>query len=333
MIFEGALAVTSNTLTSIPYTILYVALALGIAGLAVSSIMVRSLEGRLTWSSFGLRTTQAVLATLGLGGAFLHAYPSTSAKDAATPNVDLVSLAYIGLIVVAFLLNNIESFEFGGLKFKRFKEEATKTVNESIAAATEVRKALRAWPQTLGTLFENFALADDDELDERWTNFKRDRLGDAKQLLANSVNDRIRLAIWIYIAEGNVIEFDDSNEINDEATTTATFRPGEGFLGQAFEEGRTLNEADAAMLPSFKTIVERRNYRGVLAVPIVLGSEKLGVLTIDRPEAEEFSDASVAIAEACAATIALALDRYTTYIDARSDQGNDVEDTESQEHV
>lgn len=320
MILEVVVHTSGDILRWAPGAVFVTLLVIGVLGFVLAFYPPPTNLRTLRSPTAGLRAVQVALTLLGALGAIARAFPFSPAKDSAIPNVDGVTLGFIGVIVAAFYLDQvkIKSLKFAGVEVETFSEEATTAVDESVAAVEVLGRLFQSWPRTIATLFDNFALATDDEaLTDLLRNFQRDRLGDAKQFIAAGISDRIRLSFWLYNPDEATIRFDISNDINDDQTKNASFRPGEGYLGRAFQEGQTLNSADATMLPSFKRIHDRTSYRGVLATPVSLGSLKLGVLTIDRPEAETFSDAGVQIAEACSAFLALALYEYNRINDDR----------------
>ena len=87
------------------------------------------------------------------------------------------------------------------------------------------------------------------------------------------------------------------------------FAPGEGITGQAFVEARAIREADGRRNPHFRFMpgLNEEQYRAFLAVPILRGLAKIGVLVVQDPVADYFSEndekALRAIASQLAATI------------------------------
>jgi signal transduction protein with GAF and PtsI domain len=156
--------------------------------------------------------------------------------------------------------------------------------------------------------------------------FVRDVLGDLKKNISTTETSAVRLALWIYDPVDDVLRFSFSNEITDEATTSRTFGPREGFLGTAFAEKRSWNEAKATELPSFVWIRRDVPYKAIAAAPVTFFDRPLGVLTADKSEDAPFGETAANLIEAAARMIAVALDEYLRSLDRL--EGTDTTPTE-----
>jgi hypothetical protein len=120
----------------------------------------------------------------------------------------------------------------------------------------------------------------------------------------------------VYEPESDDLEFLFSNEIDDERTMAARFKPGEGLLGQAFLERRMWNEPDARQIPGFKRIrtdLSIEPYDAVMCIPAFArpSDAPLGAMTFDKAGAA-FTGVGENIGSALAATCAYA---YQLFLD------------------
>ncbi len=258
------------------------------------------------------RLLQVGLAVVGLIGAIARAFAPVRAKDAAWPVFDATTLAWLGLIVVAYLLPRISEITLGdtSLKLREKADEATSGLEKTIDALADL---LQNWTNSALIYMHLLADADGDRASVLLMNYLRDRLGEARKWLSDDPSANVRISLWLFNKETDRLEFFFSNEINDVATLDATFRPGEGLMGQAFLERRRWNEPDARQIPGFKAIRKSgtEGYDAVMCVPVVNdpGDAPLGMLNVDK-RGDEFSGTAESIAVALAAQCAFAFDQY-----------------------
>jgi GAF domain-containing protein len=258
------------------------------------------------------RVLQIGLAMVGLIGAVARAFAPVRAKDAAWPVLDATTLAWLGLIVVAYLLPRISEITLGdtSLKLREKADEATSGLEKTIDALADL---LQNWANSALIYIHLLADADSDRASLLLMNYLRDRMGEARKWLSDDPSANVRISLWLFNKETDRLEFFFSNEIDDVATLEATFHPGEGLMGQAFLERRRWNEPDARQIPGFKSI--RRSgtegYDAVMCVPVVNdpADSPLGMLNVDK-RGDEFSETAESIAVALAAQCAFAFDQY-----------------------
>jgi len=92
---------------------------------------------------------------------------------------------------------------------------------------------------------------------------------------------------------------------------------GHGLIGGVAATGKTLNVRNAAqspnLLPAAKRAVQKDRQRAFLCVPIHSRGRILGTLSLGRQTAESFGDREVALVEATADQIGIALDNARLY--------------------
>jgi len=69
---------------------------------------------------------------------------------------------------------------------------------------------------------------------------------------------------------------------------SGSMKVSEGIAGLAVTEGRLINCPDVRKDPRFMSFPETRSFRSLLVAPLVLGSERVGTLSVDSSEARAF---------------------------------------------
>jgi signal transduction histidine kinase len=92
-----------------------------------------------------------------------------------------------------------------------------------------------------------------------------------------------------------------------------TLTVGQGIIGRVAASGETINVRDVTgsphLLPSAQPVVRTDHIRGFVCVPIRTRGRLLGTLSLGRQTDDPFDDREVALLEAMAGQIAIALDR------------------------
>src|SRR5256712_314978 len=108
---------------------------------------------------------------------------------------------------------------------------------------------------------------------------------------------------------------------------------GQGVIGRAVVTGQTVHltnvAASAELPPAERAVVEREGIRGFVCVPLQSRGRIPGVLSLARRTSEPFSDVEIALLEAAANQISLALDNARLYSETRS-QLDELKQTETQ---
>src|SRR2546426_386532 len=96
---------------------------------------------------------------------------------------------------------------------------------------------------------------------------------------------------------------------------------GQGLIGRVAATGRTVrvekNYADPDLLPAARAAVRRERIRGFVCVPINSRGRILGTLSLGRKILDRFEGSEVALLEATADQIGLALDNARLYSETR----------------
>ncbi len=133
-----------------------------------------------------------------------------------------------------------------------------------------------------------------------------ERMEEAKEWMGDE-DEAIRISLWWYDSAENELYFVLSNDIRDELTKNARFKPNSGLMGQAFAENRLYNIADAPTSAFYTPIRDSTpSYHGLLLAPVRIMDEPMGMLSIDRQQTATFSEAAENIAEGLTAQVAYA---------------------------
>jgi hypothetical protein len=257
-------------------------------------------------ASTAMNLTRATLALVGFVGAGLRAFPVSRKADEDFPVVDLTTLAFLVLILVAFLLPRISKIKVGDTEIELI--EAAEELKQS---AVDYSGLLQNWMFLAGYAIEELRdQTDEDDASDIFFKFVRDCLGDLKRSISTTEQSPMRLTLWIYDPRADVLRFGFSNEIDDAATMSRTFGPREGFVGEAFAEQRSWNESKATELPTFVWIRPDVPYQAIAAAPVSLFQRGLGMLTVDKADENAFGPAAANLIEGCARMLAIVLDEY-----------------------
>lgn len=116
-------------------------------------------------------------------------------------------------------------------------------------------------------------------------------------------------SVYLYDETTQELLLTANQGLNPEAVGKLRLKLGEGMTGRSLLELRTIREARAAESPYFKYIpgLREEHYQGFLAVPILHGNRRVGVLVVQDPEPDYFDEndarALRAIATQLASTI------------------------------
>ena len=262
---------------------------------------------------------QVMLAVVGFAGAYFHAFPTKALEEHQNlPVLDITTIAWIGVVVVAFVFPRITEVGFGELSVKL--GEATKSSEDFRDVTNALANLTQNWSKSALLLVDLLKECNDaGERDVLCENYARDRMGEARPFLGDSSDSVVRIAIWIYDPNEETIRFKYSPNF---VPTQKEYKPGEGFLGQAFLERRTFSEADVRVIPSYKQTRDGDPpYRGVICVPLDVGGGTIGMLTIDKGEATDFNLVSDEIARGLAAQCSYAISVRQLFPNAADEQG------------
>lgn len=106
-------------------------------------------------------------------------------------------------------------------------------------------------------------------------------------------------SVFVYNKETDELILTATFGLNQDAIGKIRMKPGEGLAGTSFLENKILNIKDQRYHPNFKYFgeVSEENYRYLLAIPLNIATQCLGVLIIQTNEPEYFSDTVISMAK------------------------------------
>jgi GAF domain-containing protein len=261
---------------------------------------------------------QIVLVTLGVAGAVAHAF--FDEHFSRHLDLDLVTVAWLGVALVGLLLPSVASVEFGDVKVKLWKlRKGAADIEQTL---TDAANLAQNWSTSAAIYLNMMQQQPSELLQEREaivSNYLRDRMGEAMGFLGDVPGEKIRIVVWLYDPEEKVLRY-SGIAVGGAPPTKDEYAPGEGMIGQAFVENfyerRTFNEADARVVPSYKNTREGSEppYKAVLCIPIRWSNEPIAMLTVDKASSTYFSQIAEDIARGLASQCAIAITQYTRAI-------------------
>lgn len=129
------------------------------------------------------------------------------------------------------------------------------------------------------------------------------------QRVVNLIAYHMRAAVcsvYLYDEEKRELVLSANQGLNAEHIGKTRLALGEGITGKALEELRTIREADARQNPNFKLIagLDEERFRAFLAVPIVRGLSRVGVIVTQDPVPDYFTENDEKALRAIAAQLA-----------------------------
>lgn len=120
-------------------------------------------------------------------------------------------------------------------------------------------------------------------------------LTDFLQRVVSTIAYHMRAAVcsvYLYDEDSRELVLSANQGLNPALIGKARLRLGEGITGKALEELRAIREANAQGNPNFKWIngLDDERFKAFLAVPIVRGLARVGVLVVQDPVPEYFTE-------------------------------------------
>jgi phosphotransferase system enzyme I (PtsP) len=127
-------------------------------------------------------------------------------------------------------------------------------------------------------------------------------------------------SIYLYDDDTQALTLRATQGLRAACVGRATLKLGEGLTGKALKELRAVREGCASRNPDFKPIagLNEEPYESFLAVPILRGLEKIGVLVVQREETRQFTDEDVMALRALASQLAGAIENARVFMEMRS---------------
>lgn len=123
-------------------------------------------------------------------------------------------------------------------------------------------------------------------------------LSEIVQLVAIGLDAKV-CSVYIYERQTNDLVLNATYGLNPYAVGKIRMKPGEGLTGTCFQENRILNIKDPWLHPKFKYFHEagEESYKSLLAIPLNIANQCLGVLIVQTNESEYFSSAVINMAK------------------------------------
>ncbi|MGD1969063.1 MAG: phosphoenolpyruvate--protein phosphotransferase [Desulfobacterales bacterium] len=113
-------------------------------------------------------------------------------------------------------------------------------------------------------------------------------------------------SIYLFDEMSKDLVLDATKGLNPAAIGTVRMKIGEGLVGTTFSKLEPLNVGSASSHPRFKYFKEagEDSFHSFLAVPIVRGDEKIGVLVVQHKDCDYFDDMDVRVIQGIASQLA-----------------------------
>ncbi len=107
--------------------------------------------------------------------------------------------------------------------------------------------------------------------------------------------------------------------LSEEAQDLVKLKPGEGITGLAFQEQRSILIHDSRANSQFKFIpnLKEENFNAILAVPILRGQDKIGVLVVHHKKKDFFDEQDVKALKAIGSQLAATLENAKLLMEIR----------------
>lgn len=140
-------------------------------------------------------------------------------------------------------------------------------------------------------------------------------------------------SIYLYNQKAKELNLVATEGLNRELTGKLTLRYGEGLVGTAMKEMRTILEEDGTVHPRFKRIQNsyEENYKAFLAVPITRGLNRIGVLVLQHAQKGYFDQIEARALEAIAGQLAATLENARLLMDISQKEQRAEQKTETPE--
>lgn len=109
------------------------------------------------------------------------------------------------------------------------------------------------------------------------------------ELVADHMNTEV-CSIYLYSESRGTLTLKATVGLRPESVNAVTLELGEGLVGKSMKELRAIHENNASSNPNFKPIpgIDEEKYESFLAVPIIRGNLKIGVLVVQRSNKKPF---------------------------------------------
>lgn len=126
-------------------------------------------------------------------------------------------------------------------------------------------------------------------------------------------------SVYLFDEQAQELVLSATQGLNPTLVGKVRLKPDEGIVGQALAELRPVREADGSQNPHFKLIpgLNEENYTAFMAVPLVRGLTRVGVLAVQDPVRNYFSENDEKALRAIAAQLASTIQNVNLLISLR----------------
>ncbi len=119
-------------------------------------------------------------------------------------------------------------------------------------------------------------------------------LSEIVALLAKGLNAKV-CSVYVYNKKTGELELNATYGLNPDSVGKVKMKPGEGITGTSFKENRIMNVKDPETHPNFKYFedIGEEEFKSLMAVPLNIATQCMGVLVIQSDLSEQFSNSAV----------------------------------------
>jgi phosphotransferase system enzyme I (PtsP) len=113
-------------------------------------------------------------------------------------------------------------------------------------------------------------------------------------------------SIYLYDEQSETLSMKSTRGLNREQADQVSLKLGEGLVGECLRMRRPICETKASSNPKFRYFdeLDEDKYEAFLAVPIIRGLERIGVLVLQRQEEDSFNESDILALQATASMLA-----------------------------
>lgn len=134
-------------------------------------------------------------------------------------------------------------------------------------------------------------------------------------------------SLYLYDEEHRELQLQATHGLKENAAGSIRMQEGEGLTGKALSEKRSIVSGKASTHPAYKFFggVNEELYEAFMAVPILRGINKIGVIVLQREEEKPFSKAEVIVTQTIASQLANIIENARLLVDVNRSDFADVE--------
>ncbi|MFT5126547.1 MAG: phosphotransferase system enzyme I (PtsP), partial [Rhodothermales bacterium] len=136
-------------------------------------------------------------------------------------------------------------------------------------------------------------------------------------------------SIYLFDDKTRILTLAATYGLNPNLAGELKLGPGEGLVGTALQEARAIIVGKASGAPNFKYIpgLDEERFESFLAVPIMRGIERVGVLVVQREQQDRFGNSDILALRAVTSQLAGAVENARIFVDLH--KAHDIIEEES----